>query len=175
MAVVYLALYKGRKSGTGIKAWTARLVDWAIRQATGGIYAHCEIAVLEAVKQYPPHIVQMDGSPAPTMYTCYSASARDGGVRQKVMPLPSEKWDLIPVGAGAAVHAADLYRQTAGCRYDWRGAFGTVLPRIGHSRRRWFCSEWCAAALGFCTPGRFSPNYLAKLLGKERQTLNKQY
>ena len=82
---VYLALYKGRRDGAwyrpGVAA--ARLSDWIIRTLTGSPYSHCELAVPCA-----------DGQ-----YDCYSSSIRDGGVRLKTMPLPPEKWDLIPVDA----------------------------------------------------------------------------
>ena len=36
-------------------------------------------------------------------YECYSASLRDGGVRRKIMPLPSAKWDLIALLVGGSV------------------------------------------------------------------------
>lgn len=45
MSKVYLALYKGRKSGRTPKALAMRLADWVIRKATRGIYSHCEIAL----------------------------------------------------------------------------------------------------------------------------------
>ena len=36
-----------------------------------------------------------------------------------------------------------------------------VLPRVSSSRGRWFCSEWCATALGLDKPQTYSPNDLA--------------
>lgn len=77
---IYLALYKGRRDGTGIQVQAARLTDWATRRLTRGIYSHCEIAVA------------LDSG----RFECYSASIRDGGVRRKTMPLPPDKWDLLP-------------------------------------------------------------------------------
>ena len=145
---VYLALYKGRRDG----AWyrpsvaAARVSDWIIRTLTGSPYSHCELAVPCA-----------DGQ-----YDCYSSSIRDGGVRLKTMPLPPEKWDLIPVRATEAqVRAA--FETTRGAKYDWLGATG-VIARWRHDKRKWFCSEWCAMALGLPNPERFCPGSLAAYL-----------
>ena len=44
----------------------------AIRWWTGSQYSHCELVVRG---------------------TCYSSTIRDGGVRAKVMALPSDRWD----------------------------------------------------------------------------------
>ncbi|WP_204788566.1 hypothetical protein, partial [Neisseria subflava] len=109
---VYLALYKGKKEGRGLKVRWARFRDWLVRTVTRSPYSHCEIAVTVHPK---------------TLYTCYSASARDGGVRCKVMALPAEKWDLIPLPESCIQSAVGLYTRTQGARYDWSGAIGTVL------------------------------------------------
>ena len=147
MTQVYLALYKGRKRGKTPRELWQRLMDWAVRAATRGQYSHCEIVV--------KHSFADD-------YHCYSASARDGGVRSKTMPLPPDKWDLIPI---RDVDAYDkvwaLFQATRGAKYDYCGALGLVLP-IRQARQRWFCSEWCAKALGAEQPEKFSPNELAK-------------
>ena len=149
MAQVYLALYKGRKRGKTPRELWQRLMDWAVRWATSGQYSHCEIAV--------KHSFADD-------YHCYSASARDGGVRSKTMPLPPDKWDLIPI---RDVDAYDkvwaLFQATRGAKYDYCGALGLVLP-IRQARQRWFCSEWCAKALELGQPEKFSPNRLAHCL-----------
>ena len=87
---IYLALYRGRRNGSGWRVWCARATDWLTRALTRGQYSHCEIAVREH-----PHA---------SVYTCYSASIRDGGVRTKVMPLPEAKWDLIPLPSTLEAH-----------------------------------------------------------------------
>ena len=143
---IYVAFYKGRKGGKGIKVQLARLADWAIRQATGGIYSHCEIAVALG-----------DGR-----FECYSASLRDGGVRRKLIHLTPDKWDLIELPEVVAEQARALYRKTLGAKYDTWGVFATVLPRVRGSRNKWFCSEWCAVPLGLPQPEKYSPNRLAK-------------
>ena len=42
---VYLALYKGKKEGCGLKVRWARFRDWLVRTVTRRPYSHCEIAV----------------------------------------------------------------------------------------------------------------------------------
>ncbi|MDK4651358.1 hypothetical protein QG070_10130, partial [Kingella kingae] len=91
----------------------ARLSDWLIRQVTHGKYSYCEIA-----------IAKENG-----VYSCYSSSIRDGGVRFKVMPLPPDKWDLICVDLPEQrVH--EFYAQTKGAKYDWAGCLGIALPAL---------------------------------------------
>ena len=151
MAKVYLALYKGRKSGGTPKALAMRVADWVIRKATRGIYSHCEIAVALG-----------DG-----VFECYSASLRDGGVRCKTMRLPSDKWDLIELPATDVLTAKlqMIWLMTQGKSYDVLGSLGVVL-RFGNRPDKWFCSEWCGHVLGFSEPWRLSPNDLAKFVKK---------
>ena len=147
---VYLALYKGRRDGVWYqpKVAAARLSDWIIRTLTRSPYSHCEIAVDKGNGQY----------------NCYSASIRDGGVRLKTMPLPADKWDLIPVNQqDAYIDVLNYFAQTRGKPYDFIGACGVVLGIKG-SLKKWFCSEWCAAALGVQYPDRYSPQALANWL-----------
>ena len=42
---IYLALYRGRRNGTGWRVWFARAADRLTRKLTRGRYSHCEIAV----------------------------------------------------------------------------------------------------------------------------------
>ena len=177
--MIYLALYHGHRGGTGWRMWVARFTDGLTRVLTRGRYSHCEIAI-----KLPE---TADGQE----YECYSASIRDKGVRRKVMPLPSAKWDLIPVPATAAqekmvatsmslpslipVRATEAqvraaFETTRGAKYDWLGATG-VIARWRHDKRKWFCSEWCAMALGLPESWRFSPNDLAVIarMGREEK------
>ena len=147
---IYLALYRGRRNGSGWRVWCARATDWLTRALTRGQYSHCEIAVRE--------------HPQASVYTCYSASIRDGGVRCKVMPLSAAKWDLIPLPSTLEAHERlqRVWAETQGQGYDLRGALGIAFG-LRHNRRRWFCSEWCAAALGLPAGWRWSPNDLAEM------------
>jgi hypothetical protein len=134
MGLIYLALYKGR--GT--------LFNRLIRLWTRSKYSHCEL-------------VLADGR-------WLSASAMDGGVRAKHIELNLEHWDLIPLRWADYRQIARVFRATAGAGYDFFGLFGSQLLPVGlHSRRRWFCSEFCAAALGFPMPQRYSPAQLAEV------------
>lgn len=144
MSKVYLAMYKGRKDGRGVKVWAARIADWVVRTVTRSHYSHCEIAV-----EHP-----RDG-----LFDCYSSSARDGGVRVKTMSLPADKWDLIELPRAVALSVSRLFCRTHGAGYDWLGAIGVVL-KSPHSKSRWFCSEWCAYVIGYTNPCRYSPQTL---------------
>lgn len=159
---VYLALYKGRKTGKNVKAWAARFADWLIRKCTHGQYSHCEIAILvkEQSKQY------LFGNTSTAQYACYSSSLRDGGVRQKTMLLDSDKWDLIELTDIKAAQIIDYFSQTKDSRYDWFGAIGVVFG-ISQVRSKFFCSEWCMNAINGDNEGwRFSPNDLAAIFKK---------
>ncbi len=140
---VYVAFYKHKRKITSLKTFFYAVFDGATRVATRGRYSHCEVAVL-----------RNDG-----LYDCYSASARDGGVRKKSMPLPAYKWDLCKVCCDVR-QLADYYAKTKNSGYDWLGAFGLVLPFTQNSGR-YFCSEWCFNAIKNSEDGwRFSPNQL---------------
>ena len=145
---IYLAVYKGRRDGTGWRVWAARFTDGLTRVLTRGRYSHCEIAVREHTQA--------------SVYTCYSASIRDGGVRCKVMLLPSANWDLIPLPDSVDGRLKTLWSRTQGQGYDLLGAFGVIFG-LPENRRRWFCSEWVGAALGLPESWRFSPNDLAAI------------
>jgi len=148
---IYLALYKGRRDGSGWCVWCARATDWLTRILTRGRYSHCEIAVHE--------------HPQASVYTCYSASIRDKGVRRKVMPLPAAKWDLIPLPSTPEAHEQlqRVWAATEGQGYDLMGALGIAFG-LPQNRCRWFCSEWCAIALRLPESWRWSPNDLAVIV-----------
>lgn len=142
MSKLYIAFYKGRA-----KRPLHRLTDGLIRLATDGRYSHCEIA-----------IARTGG------YDCYSASLRDGGVRCKRIDVSDvNKWDLIPLDISEE-QVLRYFEQTKSASYDLVGAIGVALG-IKHSKRRYFCSEWCYNAIFGGNEGhKFSPNELAKLL-----------
>lgn len=107
MTQVYLALYKGKRNIKKPLDHAKRWADFAIRQITRSPYSHCEIAVHSHDDRF----------------VCYSASLTDGGVRKKVMPLPSDKWDLIAIDDPAiVVRTEKLFAQTNGAKYDFLGA-----------------------------------------------------
>ena len=137
MGLIYLALYKGK--GT--------LFNRLIRLWTRSKYSHCEIV--------------MQGG------QWLSASAMDGGVRLKMIKLNLEHWDLIPLPWASPKLIWDLYECHDGKGYDWAGIFFSQLLASGlHSRSRMFCSEFCAAALGFDNPQRYSPAQLGEVVNR---------
>ncbi len=140
---VYLALYKHKKP---IKSWrdfVDRFLDELIRFITKSPYSHCELAV-ENDK----------GS-----YDCYSSSVQDKGVRCIVLRLLPERWDLIPLDI-EHTKIENFYLHTIHYKYDMKGAFG-VLFGFKQRKNRYFCSEWCWAAIGGDEGWRFSPAQLA--------------
>lgn len=144
---VYLAFYKGRKTGRRPADLAARFIDWVIRTATRSPYSHCEIAVKEDGQSH--------------VCTCYSASPRDGGVRVKVMPLPPEKWDLVEMESIERADLAEQFNETRGEKYDLIGAVCAGLDIPWHSSKKWFCSEWCGYVVGLPRPQIYTPAFLA--------------
>ena len=72
----------------------------------------------------------------------------------------ADKWDLIELQPEVALSVSRLFHRTHGAGYDWLGAIGVVL-KSPHSKSRWFCSEWCAYAIGCTNPHRYTPGELA--------------
>lgn len=134
-----LALYKGPPSDP--IHWLTHVATCA---ATLSRYSHCEL-VIEGI--------------------CYSASARDGGVRAKRIDLNSGRWDVIEIN-GDDAFALEWFRSHIGAEYDWTGALRFLFPILRHRRGLWFCSEACAAALGLPSPWRWTPGGLARHFNK---------
>ena len=112
-----------------------RLIRWW----TNSPYSHCELVVRG---------------------TCYSSSVRDGGVRAKVMELPSDKWDLfgLPLADDDAV--TDWFIAHERDRYGWLDLLTGQLLGMQRDHRGVFCSEACAKALGLRNSTRMSPQAL---------------
>lgn len=134
-----LAFYKGPHAGF------AGLFDRAVRWWTRGPYSHVELVLSDGV--------------------CWSSSARDGGVRSKVIDLDPAKWDLVEVD-GNELAARWWFEIHRGKKYDYLGLFGFVWRTVRSPNSRWFCSEAVAASLGFTQSWRFDPNTLAVVFGR---------
>jgi hypothetical protein len=119
-----------------------RLFDRLVRFVTGSVYSHCELIV--------------NG-------VSYSASMRDGGVRQKVIDYKPERWDFVEVD-GEAMTAVRWFHEHEEDHYDYLGLLGFLTPWRTESQSRWFCSEAVAAALGIPEPWKFSPGKLYRRL-----------
>lgn len=119
-----LALYKGPPSGI------IQAIGWsAIRTWTWSKYSHAELVI--------------DG-------VCWSSSARDHGVRRKIIDLNSGKWDVFDITDNPQVKAQALswFIEHEGDSYDYRNIVRFVLPLFGHNKRHWVCFEACGEALG---------------------------
>ena len=132
-----VAFYKATRPGwQGLYSRLARLVD-------RGPYSHAEL-------------IFSDGMSA-------SASYIDGGVRFKKIDYDPAHWDFVDV-AGDEGAAMAWFIEHNGASYDLIGNLSFLCPLIPHSRRKWFCSEAIAAALGIPDPWRQGPNGLAAVL-----------
>ncbi|MDJ0824258.1 MAG: hypothetical protein QNJ16_02025 [Rhodobacter sp.] len=136
----HLAFYKG----------PGRPDDRLIRFATRSIYSHVELLWL-ALDQ-----VTAEGALA------ISSSGRDGGVRTKRITFAPDRWDVL-AAPWAPDDAWDTAEAELDRRYDYIGILLSQIVRLQrHARTRWFCSELCAAALGFEMPQSYSPGDLAR-------------
>ena len=138
--MIKVAFYKGKGN------W----IDWCIRFWTRSIYSHVELV-----------FIPNDGS----MVRLLSSSQRDRGVRYKMIPrkyFKPENWLLIDASTMIDIHALhEFYIQRHGYKYDLKGILlSQFLPLKRHSKQRYFCSEFCAEALGFSNPHEYSPQDL---------------
>lgn len=129
------AFYKGTRPGlTGIYN---RLVRWWDRS----IYSHCEIVF-------------------PSGW-CASSSYMDNGVRFKVIDFDPEHWDFVDLPAHLESRAFLWFEEHRGQKYDVLGNLHFVVSPVADDKRKWFCSEAIAAALGIPDPWRYTPGTLA--------------
>ena len=139
---IHLACYHGKA-----KKRLHRLCDNIIKLFTRGKYSHCELA-----------IALSDGQ-----FECYSSSYRDGGVRKKLMKLPNDKWDLLPLNGLSGDEIRQYFNTTQGKHYDVLGVLGYLIGVYQHPNN-FFCSEWCYNAIFGSDEGwRFSPVQLAEI------------
>lgn len=121
----YIAAYKGPASGL-----FNAIFHKGVCLVTASKYSHCELVI--------------DG-------VAYSASARDGGVRSKLIDFNSGKWDLYPVTVDKD-YVLSFFKETEDDPYDYLG-LGYFLTGIAMgSLGKWFCSEWCAKAMKKANP-----------------------
>lgn len=107
-----------------------------IRWWTRSPYSHCEIVIGDVG---------------------YTSSLMDGGVRAKRIDFDPAHWDFVALTWVDPTHVSAYYAQTAGEPYGWMDLLKRqVFNRPGNDRG-WFCSEWCAAALGLPNPQLYSP------------------
>lgn len=132
---IALAFYKGK--GT--------FVDWCIRTATRSKFSHVELFYGDIMAREA---------------TCYSSSARDGGVRCKNINISSEHWDILYVDFTPKFDPL-LFNRNINAKYDYLGILLSQFFNFRtHDKDRWFCSEICAAMMGLPAPESYSPGQL---------------
>lgn len=147
--MIFVAFYKHKKRVNNTHTLIQRTIDSMIRCVTRSPYSHCEIAI------------QKDSG----QFECYSSSPRDGGVRVKTMRLPKDRWDLVCLDIKPD-NLKQFYKQHQHKGYD---LFGALFFYFGwHNKRRFFCSEFCAQALGL-THTLVSPKQLFILLTHKKR------
>lgn len=150
MTPIRIYFYKGE----------ATFFDRLIRWWTHSPYSHCAVVITE------------DGG-----VDVLFEAMNDIGVRSRVVvpeiDLRPSQWDHldIPASPASGVEVDDWCVSELGCGYDWSGLFWSQVLRIPREHpRKWFCSEFAAAALkrlGMLAgkePCTFSPGSLYRTL-----------
>lgn len=135
--MITLAFYLGRAEDNP----RAQLGDHIVTAFDRGPYSHVEIV---------DHRTRVG----------WSSSARDGGVRAKVIDWDSGSWHFMDV-EGDLDEALRLVAPCVGFPYDWFGLLFFVVPFRLEERAKMFCSEVVAYGLELDDPWSYSPNDLA--------------
>ncbi len=127
------------------KAKKGRWDDKLIAFWTRSEYSHCEI--------------EHNG------YRYGSNPAKKGKIMKWARSEPSKKyWEMVDIDLDPK-KLEEFINKTNGAKYDWLGIFlSQFLPFKIHSKKRYFCSEWIAEALGYKKPHTYSPQKLYKSL-----------
>lgn len=141
-----VAFYIGDHSADGHMARLGWRITRCVQKGPYGHVTHCEAI----------HAEHPDGS-----VTIASASLRDGGVRAKRVTLDPVHWWIVDVPQWDVVRSEDFLAETAGMKYDWRGAIATVFLGA-QDAARWFCNEHVAAPF-LRASGTFGPNHLTAI------------
>lgn len=134
------------------KAKHGNWLDWLIAACTWSKYSHCEL-------------ILSDGR-------FLSSSPRDGGVRFAEINENSGHWDVFDIkfhkwDEDAIIRWGECKE---GTKYDWLGAFFSLMDLDFSMNSRMFCSEFCALALGL-RPSR-PPSRLLQALKDKGMIVN---
>lgn len=144
---VYLAMYKGPGSQFHHKTFHYLTCAWTLSR-----YSHCELII---------------GSMA------YSSSARDGGVRSKVIKdiNDSGRWDLFEIDIDHE-KALKIFSEREGRKYDYLGVARYVLPFMPNSKNRDYCSEVVSLMAGLVNTEKTPEDvFRALVVDKYRQSI----
>ena len=118
------------------------LLERLIQFFTKSNVVHCEI-VSELCKDQFFGYTSLPFKGVTTHWVCYN---------------PNE-WEFIKIEVNP-LDILSFYKQHSDKKYDYLGCLGFVL-NVKENPNRYFCSEFCAEALGLQKPSSFSP---AKLM-----------
>ena len=134
-----VAFYSGRRTPIDERRLFNRVVSWW----DNGKFSHTE-AVLG---------VEPDGKAY-----CGSSSFMDGGVRNKIISLDSEKWTLVDMPQWAVERSKHWFALYAGSEYDVLGILGFVWRPLPEVKTKFYCNEAVGLSQGVVQPWRFTPN-----------------
>jgi hypothetical protein len=132
--MLHAAFYKA--THPGLPGVYNRLVRWWTRST----YSHVELVF-------------------PTGHAA-SSSYMDGGVRFKVIDFDPASWDFVELPRAFERQAWEWFEAHRGQPYDLLGNLHFVISPVADDKKKWFCSEAVAAALGMPDPWRFDPGAL---------------
>jgi hypothetical protein len=92
----------------------------------------------------------------------YKYSSYPGiGVRRDIFVNNPGDWLIYDLPDVKEETVIDFFEKTKGKKYDWLGVLiGQAFYVKVDDPKKFFCSEWCAAVLGFPQACRFSPALL---------------
>lgn len=91
------------------------------------------------------------------------------GVGVRTVPissLPKGKWKIVNLPWVNDKDVLDFFETTKGAKYDWLGVIvGQAISARIAKKGDFFCSEWCAQAIGMTQTWRYSPGLLMDIVG----------
>jgi hypothetical protein len=145
---VRVMFYKGFGKGT-------TLADWLICVATVSRFSHVEI--------------EIDG-------ISYGSSPRSMRVQKSVNSYEPGRWKEVVIDESyhgiIREYNEELYSRVKGAKYDYVGAaLSAFRACFRNSRKKYFCSEYVAEALGLRSPCKYSPAGLYNSFKRENKYL----
>lgn len=134
------------------KKTTDDIFDHLTKFFTRSNYVHCELVTVKQADKFFGY------SSLPLI-----------GVRSEWVEYKAEDWDFVKVDCFNEITLNGIkkfFNLTEGMRYDYLGACGIVLKRLPQDPVRYFCSEWCAKALGISKAWTYSPAKLREYVIK---------